>query len=113
MRASSLTILVLAVITVVFAGCQGPASGNRKGLKAVPLLDATRAAAAGLSSEEVQTAAKLCGAKCARCHKFYDPAGYDDTEWRTWMNKMSRKARLNPDQRALLERYLGALRAAP
>ena len=49
-----------------------------------------------------QEAARLYTAKCARCHKFYNPADYNDAEWQMWMNKMSHKARLKSDQAQLL-----------
>jgi len=65
-----------------------------------------------LSKEELREATRLYSIKCARCHKFYDPADYGDAEWRTWMNKMSRKARLKADQAQLLSRYLETFRTA-
>jgi hypothetical protein len=64
-----------------------------------------------MSSEEIASAKQLYLAKCARCHKFYDPAAYADGEWRIWMAKMSKKARLKPDQEQLLSRYLQAFRS--
>ena len=67
---------------------------------------------AGLSADDIAQGAKLHTAKCARCHKFYDPAAYSDAEWRLWMTKMAKKARLTPDQEAVLSRYLHAFRAA-
>jgi hypothetical protein len=48
--------------------------------------------------------------KCARCHKLYDPANYSETEWREWIDKMSRKAKLKSEQEELLSRYLDTLR---
>jgi hypothetical protein len=51
-------------------------------------------------------AQKLYVAKCAKCHKFYDPAKYSDEEWSRWMVKMSRKAKLTPDQESMLSRYI-------
>ncbi len=50
--------------------------------------------------------------KCARCHKLYDPAAYDDATWDKWMQKMRRKARLNDKQFADLMAYAEAQRAA-
>jgi hypothetical protein len=50
--------------------------------------------------------------KCARCHKFHDPASYNDADWQKWFSKMSRKARLNPEDHELLSKYLGAFRSA-
>ena len=68
------------------------------------------AGAAELSPTELKDARKLYTAKCAKCHKFYDPAKYDDEQWRTWMTKMSKKAKLKPAQADLLSRYLGTYR---
>jgi cytochrome c553 len=64
-----------------------------------------------LSDDQRSAARKLYVAKCARCHKFYDPARYPDKEWRDWMKKMSRKAKLQPEQEKLLIEYLDLYRA--
>jgi cytochrome c553 len=53
---------------------------------------------------------KLYTVKCARCHKFYDPAKYSDEAWHTWMDKMSRKAKLQPDQKQIFSEYLETFR---
>jgi hypothetical protein len=45
-------------------------------------------------------------AKCAKCHKFYDPAKYSESDWEMWMAKMSRKAKLKPEQETELSRYI-------
>ena len=44
--------------------------------------------------------------KCARCHKLFDPAKYSDEQWQVWMDKMSRKAKLQPDQKELISHYV-------
>ncbi|HLP76004.1 MAG TPA: cytochrome c [Candidatus Paceibacterota bacterium] len=76
------------------------------------LAAATSAAGAdGLTARELKDGRRLYVGKCARCHKLYDPAKYSEAEWRSWMDKMSRKAKLKADQKELLERYLGTLRA--
>jgi mono/diheme cytochrome c family protein len=49
---------------------------------------------------------KLYVAKCAKCHKFYDPAKYSEADWEMWMTKMSKKAKLKPAQEAELSRYI-------
>jgi len=95
----------------MLAGCQDAGPGRRVASGSVPILDAALASAAGLSAQEAGDAARLYTAKCARCHKFYDPAGYSDGEWRSWMVKMSRKAKLKPEQQELLSRYLDGFRA--
>jgi mono/diheme cytochrome c family protein len=49
---------------------------------------------------------KLYVAKCAKCHKFYDPAKYSEADWQMWMAKMSKKAKLKPQQEEELSRYI-------
>ena len=52
---------------------------------------------------------RLYTSKCARCHRFYDPAKYDDRAWNEWMNKMRKKTKLNDAQFATLANYLQSL----
>ncbi len=68
------------------------------------------AGADALTSSELKDGRKLYVTKCARCHKFYDPAKYPEAEWNSWMEKMSKKAKLKPDQKELLARYLNTFR---
>src|SRR5262249_5512286 len=56
--------------------------------------------------DETSIAKRLYVARCARCHKFYDPAKYSDEEWRKWMTKMSKKSKLTPEQSEILSRYI-------
>ncbi|PYJ07003.1 MAG: hypothetical protein DME25_04855 [Verrucomicrobia bacterium] len=70
------------------AGCVGPAT------------------ATDLPSGGDPAARKLYVAKCARCHKFYDPAQYSDAEWQKWMGKMGKKSKLKPGQQEMLARYI-------
>jgi hypothetical protein len=73
----------------------------------------SRVGAEELSSKDTRAAQKIYMSKCAKCHKFYDPADYGQTDWDSWMQKMKRKSRLNPQQYALLSRYLDTLRSGP
>jgi len=66
--------------------------------------------AAELSEKEMAAGKKLYVTKCARCHKFYDPASYTDEQWADWMQKMRKKARLSNEQHELLSRYLDLYR---
>lgn len=101
--------LVLAGVAML-AGCAtGPFGSDA--IVPDPAAAATAAERAGMSPGEIARAADLYALKCARCHKFYDPAAYDAAEWRTWMGKMSRKSKLLPDEDQLLNRYLDAWRA--
>ncbi|MBI5387974.1 MAG: hypothetical protein HZA90_25200 [Verrucomicrobia bacterium] len=76
------------------------------------LAAASVAASAPDLSEKEQTAArKLYVAKCAKCHRFYEPTNYTEPNWQAWMGKMSRKSKLKPEQENLLTRFLNAYRA--
>jgi len=79
---------------------------------AAALVAISAARAADLSGKELTDARKLYNAKCAKCHKFYDPANYSDAAWHKWMTKMSRKSKLQPEQEELLSRFLDAFRTA-
>ena len=57
-------------------------------------------------SQESAAGQKIYVAKCAKCHKFYDPAKYSEADWHMWMAKMSKKAKLNAEQEELLSRYI-------
>ena len=73
---------------LVLAGCSGPAS------------------ASDAPGPNNAAGRKLYVAKCAKCHKFYDPAKYSDEEWKVWMVKMSKKSKLKPEQEQMLSRYI-------
>jgi hypothetical protein len=55
---------------------------------------------------EETAAEKLYVSKCSKCHKFYDPAKYSDSQWAKWMGKMSKKSKLNPEQQKELSQYI-------
>src|SRR5262249_27201117 len=107
-----LTVLLAVIgLTAGLAGCQSPATGAGGRSGPVPTPEPAAAQAAGLSAEDIESGRRLYGTKCARCHKCYDPAKYDESAWRTWMRKMSRKAKLDPVEDQTLGRYLDAFRA--
>ena len=85
--------LFLPIVLIALAGCTGPAG-----------------AADVSAANPLEAGRKLYIAKCARCHKLYDPAKYDDAEWNDWMAKMARKAKLKADQAELVARYAATLR---
>jgi cytochrome c5 len=103
-------LAIFSGVTIGLAGCRSAPPSGHPASSSAPVLDAAAAQAAGLSVQEADEAARLYTAKCARCHKFYDPVTYNDTEWRIWMAKMSKKARLKPGQDQLLSRYLECFR---
>jgi len=74
------------------------------------LLALGTARAGDLSDREIADARKLYNAKCAKCHKFYDPGRYTEAQWSDWMARMSRKSKLKPAQEELLARYLETFR---
>lgn len=81
-------ILLSTVLGFALAGCTGPAR------------------ATDFPVNDNSPGRKLYVAKCAKCHKFYDPAKYSDEEWAKWMGKMSMKAKLKPEQEQMLSRYI-------
>lgn len=92
------------------AGCvTGPLGSDA--IVPAPAEAAAAAARAGLAPADIARAADLYALKCAKCHKFYDPAGYSDREWSGWMTKMSKKSRLEPNEAEVLARYLNASRS--
>lgn len=64
-------------------------------------------------SNESLAGQKIYVAKCAKCHKFYDPAKYSDADWQVWMAKMSKKAKLKPEQQEEVSRYIMEKLRAP
>ncbi len=71
---------------------------------------AARVRKTDFNSSEISRASSLYALKCGKCHKFYDPASYDDAAWEKWMEKMSRKSKLTPAQEKSLRDYLQAAR---
>lgn len=85
--------LFLSVVLLALAGCTGPAG-----------------AADVSGANPLAAGRKLYVAKCARCHKLYDPNKYSDAAWDKWMGKMTLKAKLKPDQADLISQYVATLR---
>lgn len=79
-------------------------------LTALPAICILAGRADELQPKQIKAALKLYNVKCAKCHKFYDPARYASNEWQQWMDKMSRKAKLKPEQDKLLSAYLSRFR---
>ena len=102
--------MVFAAALLLASCATGPHGSDA--IVPAPAEAALAAERAGMLPAEISRAADLYPLKCAKCHKFYDPAPYPDAEWRTWMTKMSKKSRLEPDEDHLLTRYLDAARLA-
>lgn len=63
------------------------------------------------SPEEFDAARKLYVNHCGRCHKFYDPNKYSDSQWSDWMRKMAKKSKLGAEQEEVLARHLELYRS--
>jgi hypothetical protein len=92
-------LFILHVFLLALAGCSTPA-----GASDLPPLSSS-------APDSLVAGHKLYVAKCARCHKFYDPASYSDAKWHEWMDKMSKKAKLKADQKEILSQYLDTFRS--
>lgn len=64
-----------------------------------------------LSFKARRDARKIYVAKCAKCHRFYEPMEYGAEAWKRWMASMSEKSKLKQGQAELLNQYLDAYRA--
>lgn len=102
-------LAIFGAAALMLAGCAtGPLGSDA--IVPAPADAALAAERVGMPAADIARAAGLYALKCAKCHKFYDPAAYPDAEWHTWMTKMSRKSRLEPAEESLLLRYLDAAR---
>ena len=106
MRRVVSALSVCAGLWLVVAGC---ATRSPNPTAAPPPLPAGGGAPL-LTDEEVTAARALYIAKCSSCHKFYPPASYGETQWNSWMRKMSRKAKLEPTDEETLRKYLSLFR---
>lgn len=107
MRRFAITLGLAPLVMLWLAGCQMTLATPPAAPPPIP----PGGGSPWLSDAEVDSARALYLAKCARCHKFYDPAKYTEAEWRKWMTKMSRKAKLKPEQDDTLRHYLDLYRA--
>src|SRR5262245_3189520 len=88
MRALLAAFMILAAVAVGFTGCRTSIAGHQMEPRHSLAEADALARAAGFAEEEIVAAKKVYVAKCAKCHKLYDPASYTDTEWESWMQKM-------------------------
>ncbi len=86
-------LLTLAVSALVLGAC---ASTRGASLEA-SLASATTPVAKGRVLYE---------ASCARCHALYMPRSYTQGEWRYFVRKYGKRARLDKARQALVFRYL-------
>jgi cytochrome c5 len=105
-------ILIMALVAAFgLTGCESPARATDHASPTALPAAAPPTSASAVSSPEFSAGRQLYQAKCARCHKFYDPAAYSDADWHMWMTKMAKKSKLNPEQQQILSRYLDTFRA--
>ena len=98
--------IVSLMVALLVCSCQSPTRDHSGSLPPPP----NPARAHELLPEELSQASAVYTSKCAKCHKFYNPADYRRVEWDSWMRKMSRKAKLTPEQKSLLTKYLETFR---
>jgi hypothetical protein len=101
---------VALLVAIIAAGCATGSASNPHIPEAHPRVIAARVQNAGWSQKDAHRASALYALKCGRCHKFYDPAAYDEDDWKMWFRKMSKKANLEPAQQQTLSDYLAAAR---
>lgn len=81
-------VVLVALFGLALIGCTGPMVAKDS------------------PADPIVAGQKLYIAKCAKCHKLYDPARYSEEDWQMWMAKMSKKAKLKPDQQEEISRYV-------
>ena|ERR1051326_1450540 len=111
-RRALMGLMAALVLAGWVMGCHSAAASTKPSSRPTLPRNARPTAKPGLSADDVNRGAKLCANKCLRCHQLYDPSAYSDSQWRSWMTKMTGKAHLKNDQAELLSRYLEAFRAA-
>lgn len=58
-----------------------------------------------LSAEQAE-GKKLYETNCGKCHKLYDPKSHSAEEWKPIVERMTKKARLAPEQGAKIYSYV-------
>jgi cytochrome c5 len=99
-------ILIVAIAIAAGCGTSSGSRGDKKSSSTIPL------SGPFATAESVEAGRSVYVQKCARCHRFYDPAAYPDEEWQSWMKKMTRKARLTSEQASLINQYLNSFRSS-
>ncbi len=68
---------------------------------------------AGTSIRDLERGRALYVRRCSGCHTLYLPKAYPADDWPTWVEAMSERARLTPDEAEDVERLLVTLATAP
>lgn len=67
---------------------------------------------ADVSLASLEKGHELYIAKCGSCHKLHKPDSESEAEWRKILPVMARKAKLDPRQYELIERYVFTMKDA-
>lgn len=85
---------LLAIASLVVLGCHAPSA------PAIPTGDGER------------EGRSIFLAKCGNCHDYPDPAAFGDDQWPGILDRMQKRAGLDPKQKESLLRYVRAARHA-
>ena len=112
MRATAVGVLLICWLLLAACATAPAGPGSRDGAGRAPAFPSEQAVrAVGLSPQEAANARQIYLFRCAKCHRFYDPAAYEQGEWAHWMQKMSKKAHLTSPEKDSLIKYLDAYRS--
>ena len=75
---------------------------------APPVSPALLRASRGASSGTLENGRLILTTRCASCHRVYPVADYPSAEWKTILDDMSPRAKLNAAQNAAVLAYLNA-----
>ncbi len=92
--------VVLGLGLLLAAACATTGAGRRRSAR-VPVEEALAAAQTDLERGQI-----LYERSCSRCHALYMPKSHTAGEWRYFVKKYGRKARLSKDRQLLVYGYL-------
>lgn len=104
------SLLVIVFIGMAL-GCQNAGLENKRVLSSFGAPSDPRWTQAGLTEERVQAATHLYLWKCSKCHGLYNPRDYQETEWQSWMDRMSRKSHLSAEENRLVLQFTRAIQS--
>lgn len=64
----------------------------------------------GFTAQQIRNGRDLFGGVCTECHRQYDPATYNDTEWERTIGGMRGKAKLRGKQSEELDTFVRTVR---
>jgi cytochrome c5 len=64
----------------------------------------------GFTAQQIRNGRDLFGGACTECHRQYDPATYNDTEWERTIGGMRGKAKLRGKQSDELDTFVRTVR---